>query len=270
MSIKDRGYYLPIIHATEFFEEKVNSANKPLLIRGTEEQSGEKLDVVVKLSGAERMNYTAAKLKEVLALFIAMEWEIPCVKPVIVNITPQFVETLRGHNTYQVASKSLGINFGSENIAGLRTLPGNEPLSNTQKKFALNIFAYDAFISNPDRTYNKPNMITDGKVIYILDHELGFSFTMDLIKNEEPWNLSEADNTTLRRHVLYKRIKGEDFPDDEILPKFDKLDQDFWSKAEQLIPDEWLSEQIVQIRDYLNSISAHKEKFVEQLNRVIA
>lgn len=270
MSIKKRGYYLPVVHAAEFFEEKENSANKPLLIRGTEERSGEKLDVVVKLKGAKRMSYAAANLKEFLALFIAMEWEIPCVKPVVVNITPQFVETLRGQNAYQVASNSLGINFGSINIDGLRTLPGNEPLNATQKKFALNIFAYDAFISNPDRTYNKPNMITEGKVIYILDHELGFSFTMDLIKNKEPWNLLDQDNTLLRKHVLYKRIKGESFPDDEILPKFNKLDEDFWNKAEQLIPNVWLSEQFGQIRDYLNSISVHKDEFVEQLKRVIA
>lgn len=270
MSIKDRGYYLPVVHATDFFEMKENSANKPLLVRGTEEQSGEKLDIVVKLKGAERMSYAAANLKEVLALFIAMEWDIPCIQPVAVNITQPFVETLRGQSAYQVASNSLGLNFGSINIDGLRTLPGNEPLSDTQEKNALHIFAFDAFTSNPDRTYNKPNMITDGKTICILDHELAFAFTMDIVKNIEPWNLSDADNTLLRKHVLHKRIKGKNFPDDEILPKFDKLDDQFWDQAENLIPDEWLSEQFEQIRDYLNSISAHKEEFVEQLKRVVA
>ncbi|TVR19684.1 MAG: hypothetical protein EA391_00240, partial [Balneolaceae bacterium] len=79
MSIKDPEYYLPAIHATQFFEEKQHGANKPLLIRGIEEQSGERRDVVVKLKGAERMSYPAANMKEVLALFIAIELSIPCV-----------------------------------------------------------------------------------------------------------------------------------------------------------------------------------------------
>ncbi|MBK8521463.1 MAG: hypothetical protein IPL54_11560 [Chitinophagaceae bacterium] len=50
--------------------------------------------------------------RELIAAFIAMELELHVAEPVLVNVTPEFVETLIGKDGYKFASNSIGLNFG--------------------------------------------------------------------------------------------------------------------------------------------------------------
>lgn len=268
-SIRDQTYRLPVIHAQNAFKLYDTGTNKPLVIRGIEEYSRQKMDAVVKFRAAERMS-EQANMREVLAAFIAMEWDISVVEPAIIQITLEFVNTLRGISIYEIASRSLGLNVGSLLEKGKRDLAILEPLSKEQKEHAIRIFCFDAFIMNTDRTIQKPNMITDGEVITIFDHEIAFSFILDLLKNPEPWKFRQNDINFLESHCLYRKIKGDNFPVAFLEENIDKLDGDFWDRAEQLIPNEWLSEQFDEIRDYLNTILDHKDQFINELRRVLA
>jgi hypothetical protein len=81
-SIRDPKYRLPVIEPLQKHKIFANSANKPVLIRGIDTCTGEKNDYVVKLTRAERMSESAA-MREVLAAFIAMEFDLPVALPLL-------------------------------------------------------------------------------------------------------------------------------------------------------------------------------------------
>ncbi len=121
---------------------------------GIDKHSHEKGDFVVKFRNAERMSPDAS-MRELIASFIAMQMDIPVVEPVIIEITPAFVDLLKGNDSWAVANRSLGYNFGSRYIREHTTLLLKKGLNNHQLPLAQDIFAFDMFIQNPDRTKNK-------------------------------------------------------------------------------------------------------------------
>ena len=124
------GYTVPIIEALSPLELFDTGANKPLLIRGVD-NDGNKGDYVVKCRGAERMSPEAC-MRELLATFIAGQMNIPVVNPVIVNISQGFLNLLEGNVIWNYASKSLGYNFGSEYIKKFITIVPGQTLNDRQ------------------------------------------------------------------------------------------------------------------------------------------
>lgn len=207
--ITDAGYVFPLIEALSPHEIFETGANRPLLITGVN-TDGEKGDYVVKFRGAARMSNEAC-MRETLSLFVAAELDIKAVSPVVVNISSEFVELLLGNDAWQPASQSLGYNFGSEYIKGLKTLLPTEDLNQNQLPHGQAIFAFDVLVLNSDRTNSKPNMLTDGHDIAIFDHELAFGFIFDLFKNPEPRLIKEADMVWINQHCLLQKIKDQSF-----------------------------------------------------------
>lgn len=268
-SIKNQDYELPKVHAQLYSRTFNTGTNTPVLLRGYDEVSEQDLDVIVKFFAARRMSKEAS-VRELVAAFIAMEWNISVVEPAIVNITSEFVKTMRGQNVYQTASKSLGLNVGSLYIDDYRQIVINDNLSEAQKKHAKRIFCFDAFIMNTDRTFEKPNMITDGKNITIFDHEASFSFLKIIGGYDEPWDFDMQDQRVLENHVLYHKLKNSSIPKDYLSEKIDLLDDVFWNKVKTLVPNEWKTDQIAQIEDHVNSLIDHKSEFITELERVLA
>lgn len=262
------NFILPVIEALSPHEVFETGANKPLLITGVD-YKGTKGDYVVKFRAAERLS-NEAFMRELLAAFIAAEMEIKVVSPVIVNVSQNFVDMLVGNSTWQYASKSLGFNYGSEYIKGYLTIPISQDLNNHQLVYAQTIFAFDILIQNSDRTTNKPNMITNGNEIVIFDHELAFGFVFDLFENPNPWKIREVDHEWINRHCFLSKIKGKFFDFDEFSNRFNNLDEQFWNKAWNSVPDEWKNQQFEKIEKHISSIRAHKDDFILELKKLMA
>lgn len=210
LKITDPNFILPIVEALSPHEVFSTGANKPLLLTGVNEE-GIKGAYVIKFKGAERM-YPEANMRELLALFIAAEMSILSVQPVLIHISHDFVDLLvgnLGNPIEEIASKSTGINFGSVYIKGYNTISITEELNERQLKYAQDLFAFDVFIQNPDRTFKKPNMMTDGAEIIIYDHELAFSFVLDIFQNKQPWVIRERDLEWIKGHCILPKIKGK-------------------------------------------------------------
>lgn len=269
MKITDVDYKLPEVYAQWFHENFLTSANKPLLITGVNKESGEKQDYVVKLKAAERMS-NEASMRELLACFISMEFELPVIQPAIVEITPEFVETLQGNDSWLPASKSLGYNFGSINLTDYKTLIINQPLNNHQLLHAQNAFVFDMFIQNSDRTVNKPNVLTNGNDLVILDHEIAFGFIFAPFFTSKIWEMQDESKDWIRNHCLLPLIKGKEYNYDNFSEKMDNLNDAFWAKAAQLIPQEWLTEQFDAIKNTLTDITKEKKKFILELKKIMS
>lgn len=273
-SIKDPDYKLPIIDPLRKHRSFSNSANKPLLITGVEMQTGVKGDYVVKLTRAKRMSESAA-VRELIAAFIAMELELPVALPALISISANSISLLEGEE-YDIAKQSLGFNFGTRYVDNFQTLVVNQTLPEVLLDSAWEIFVFDVLIQNADRSHEapkKPNILTNGKELLIFDHELAFGFVFDLSfnRNKEPWIIRDLDKLWIEKHCLFRSLKGTVFDEQNLLHKFVRLDNEFWSKSWEMIPDSWKNkEQFEIIQSFISQIVSNKSTFIRNLQLLLA
>jgi hypothetical protein len=199
--------------------------------------------------------------------------ELQVVEPAVIEINQDFVNSQLGKDYYLKVSRSLGYNIGSKYIDKYIILDNYISLNPYQEIAAQNIFAFDLLIQNNDRTYEKPNMITDGNNLTILDHELAFGFHLVLphFRNNEPWRFTDADMVWVNKHCLLKRLKGKDYDLDSFSEKMNNLNNDFWIKVETLIPGEWFDKEIFDtIKTHVNSIVKHKIEFITNIKMLLS
>ncbi len=73
-------------------------------------------------------------------------------------------------------AKSVGLNFGTKYLTGYRTWPRGQTIPHSLHAAALDLFAFDALIQNPDRGADRPNLLTGNDRILAIDHDSAFSF----------------------------------------------------------------------------------------------
>ncbi|MEH6306189.1 HipA family kinase [Olivibacter sp. CPCC 100613] len=272
MSIKIPDFKLDYVFAIEGHEELGNSANKPVIVTAINKETGVRSDYVVKLNASERM-HVEARMLEILGAFIAIELKIPVVVPAVIEIGQDFCATLIGKTYFQKAGESLGYNVGSEYRSALSILANNIPLTESQEKIAQHIFAFDLLIENVDRNNDKPNMLTDGHTLIVLDHELGFGFmrVLPFLRNQKPWELGEAELQWITKHCLYNRLKGKVSELDSFCEKLVTLDAEFWDRAKSLIPPEWIVDDLFNgIKKHIEAMIINRDEFKKNVKHLLA
>lgn len=274
-SIKDPKYKLPIIEPLQSHKVFLNSANKPLLIRGVDIDTHIKNDYVVKLMAAERMS-GAASMRELLAAFIALELELPVALPAVMRISQEFLNHRpSGQESHQILLRSIGDNFATVYVENFLVPAVHQNLPNTLLDLAADIFAFDVLVQNADRSHEppkKPNVLTNGRDFLIFDHEVAFGFVFELSfsRNNEPWIIRQSDEIWIRKHCFFAALNGHIFDQQNLLHKFARLDSHFWNMAWELMPDTWRdAEQFEMIKSHVNQIVGRKEIFVRNLQTLL-
>jgi hypothetical protein len=269
-NISDPNYFLPIIIPTRYSATFSTGANRPMLIEGVCTKTYEKTEYVVKYKNAERMNEDACA-RELIASYIANEIGLTIAEPVIININREFTDTLIGVDGYSLAVKSLGKNFGCKYIPGGITFLLNQCLSPKQLSLAESIFAFDVFIANPDRTSLKPNMMSVGDDILVYDHELAFSFVLDIFGRKNPWIVSDKDLFWIKNHYFFPTLKNNFNDFERFTRELSRIDENFWNKVSVLVPEEWnTTNQLKKIQDNLDDLILHRDEFLKELIRVMS
>jgi hypothetical protein len=168
-------------HAIIFNHTFESGANKPVLCRAVN-QNGIKEDIVIKLLHGERMSNDAFQ-KESIASRLATGLQLKTPEPYIAIISDEFVESQLGQLHYDTLRLSKGKNYSTKYIQGLEIIGEFDKLNKKQINDALKIFVFDLLIQNPDRTikHGKPNLFTTGTDLWVLDHEIAFSFLVPII-----------------------------------------------------------------------------------------
>jgi hypothetical protein len=132
-------------------------------------------------------------------------------------------------------------------------------------------------IQNPDRNREKPNAFESGSGYSVFDHEKAFPYaTPEMVLGlREPWEFS-AFRGALEGHIFYKPLKRN--PTIEFGPFFEnlaELDAKYLAQIENVMPDEWTSEQSVRlelehIREYLLVAAKNTPKFESATRRALA
>jgi hypothetical protein len=87
---------------------------------------------------------------------------------------------------------------------------------------AADIFAFDLIIQNPDRRKDKPNLLRKGDELFIIDHEMAFSFLYALTPDEYPW-LGKGMNY-VKEHIFYSGLKGRALSWDRLQGALEAID----------------------------------------------
>jgi hypothetical protein len=247
--ITDYDYSLPIIEA--LIADKTE--NNQFLIRGINQETQIRWDYIV--------NNNQAYGRELLASFMAYELDINVPSPVLINVSAELSKTLPNDIS--------GLQFGTEYKVGYYGIIRNQALSEFQRLQINQIFPFDIFIGNVGRRMENPNLLTDGNNIIIFNHQTAFDFLNDGYKNKTPWEFRPQDKYWIKSHIFFPYLKNK-FPDFSILVnKLTRLDDNFWNKAFSLIPDEWKTDELNEIKIHSQAIIANKDSFLQSLKNVL-
>ncbi len=256
-----------VYYPTNYIKTLGTGTNKPILVHAMD-KDGNRDEMVVKLLESERMD-RHANLRELVATLIAQKLKINIPEAAQISINNDFVQTLFGQYEHGRVQKSIGLNFGCKYLEDLQQMSVYDDLKKTQTKDALKIFYFDMMIQNADRTIvgGKPNLFYKNDQLWILDHELAFTFLFPIIgrASTEPWIINESDKNMVENHILYSKLKNNisDFSslEDILVP----LTSEFWRETESDIPIEWMSEDFAKIKDHINSINDNSHSFLKQI-----
>jgi len=270
--LTDSDYRLPIIEALRPAERLFEGTTAPMGIWGSDRETGERGEFVVKLQRAERMSPRSCSF-ELLGAWMAREVDLFAPEPVVVNLTKEFVEqTLRGKDGYKAAYQSIGLNYGSVYEEGFTAVPSD--LLNPDEKLSEQIkmlYAFDLFIANTDRGHKKPNVASDGEQLFVYDHELAYSFIhiLPFMRNKTPWIFDDTDTEIYRGHHFFKTLRYSDINFTKQVEKLTGFDDKFWDKAFSHIPEQWKSEALADIREHLSQILENKGAFAQTLTKTL-
>lgn len=189
---------LPVIRAVKFHKEIRRGSSLPLLIGGDDGNT-----YVVKLNGAgdgvlsNVVEWVASKLGELA--------QIPILQPVFVTIDANFAEQADDPETGELLERSVGVNLGTPYLPDAVTYSARYARS-IDEVLQQQIFLFDLFLLNIDRTEANPNMVVHDGALWCLD----YSSAMEI--------RSAINGESYREYILLKHLKRHPFYREHLLP----------------------------------------------------
>jgi hypothetical protein len=252
--------------ATYFLRVMTAGRTFPILC-GCADVSGNSIgEFVVKLLGQPAKG-SRGVLYEFVASRLAEHFGILVPEPAAVGITREFSRLLADSQPHLAAAlqTSVGLNFGSRIMNGMSTWFPGRMIPDAMLGDATKIFAFDAFIQNPDRLVERPNLFTRSDDLFVFDHESSFSFLFTVGGRSSPWNLERE--AYLRNHVFYSKLRSKRLDLSEFKCRLEALTETELDKIRSEVPVEWMHGDFERIGEHLGQVRAHVEEFVEQVKR---
>jgi hypothetical protein len=224
-------------------------------------------DYVVKLRGAVE---ESGLLKELMAARLAQHFGLPSPEPALISIERELVELIAATEPSHVARmrSSIGLNFGTKVLTGGSIWPVDKSIPDGMWQAAVDIFAFDALVQNPDRRYSpNPNLLTRGDTIFVFDHETAFSFLLALVPSARPWKLE--DQRYLTDHVFYRKLKSKPIDLKRFMLSLSGLSDGVLDGFVADVPAEWNNDNVHRIEHHLRSVREHAAEFTEEVQRFL-
>jgi hypothetical protein len=265
-AIHSRQVMIPRLIAAQFHRFIKTGRTSPALC-GCEDKTGKRVDdFVIKLRG-EMDHGQNGLLCELIASRLAAHFGLKSPDPALVAIDADFAELVAAAEP-QAASRmrnSIGLNFGSRLLTDASEWPVDKSIPDTMRQAAVDIFAFDALIQNPDRRFNNQNLLTRGDDIFVFDHEIAFSFLLDVLPSKTPWLLEGQQYLT--DHVFYRQLRSKPIDVDRFTLALSNLAGPALDRILAEVPAEWNNERVTMIKRHLRTVSKHGPEFTEQIRR---
>jgi len=241
---------------------------KPCVFICEDDQGKRVGEYVVKLrSNIEKG--TAGLLREVVASLLAKHIGLVVPDPAIVKIEDALVGAIIDQYVAESVRKSIGLNFGSKFISGgFVTWPCGKSVPISIKQNAVDTFVFDMLIQNPDRRISKPNLLWKDDQLYLIDHEMGFSFLLDIFLPQESWRI--ANLNFINEHVFFNDLRHSNNLD---FSRYERalrsVTNEIWNDFVEQIPQEWINGNLEKIKNHIYQVRDNLTTFLDEVRRVL-
>lgn len=153
-----------------------------------EDQAGEMIEVVIKLSARCDLGATSLAI-EVLSACLAADLGLPVPQPFLVEMDPDWLDAIADPPWAEAARLGSPLAFALKRVpCGFSAWATGTTLIGDMVRTAAAVFLFDAVSDNPDRRDGNPNCLIRGDELRIIDHEFSFSPVI-LLGWHSPWQL---------------------------------------------------------------------------------
>jgi hypothetical protein len=222
---------------------------------------------VVKLKSSVEGKETGLAF-ELIASELAHLLGLPTPEPAIIEITPALGAIMDDSEFVLRIGANAGLNFGSKFMAGgfMKWAVGMGIPTNLVQ-LAIEIFAFDAMIQNPDRRAEKPNVLWKDEELYMIDHEMSFSFVYDIFPSPTPWKI--AGLNFLKNHLFYHGLQQKTVNLDRFAGVLEALSDDNLGAVLSNIPREWDNDKIPRVAEHIKEVVNHSNEFIDEIRRFL-
>jgi hypothetical protein len=259
--------------ATQFIKVMSSGRNRPLLL-GCEDDGGGKFEVVVKLRGRELTE--KGQSAELIAAQLGDDLGLRVPQAAVVKVPVGFEAVISDCELVKLVEGSSGLNFGSVHVgSGFTTWPPERSPHGAQRDQAVDVFAFDALVQNPDRRAFPPNLWVRSERIGILDHEQAFSFLGLAILGgaPKPWVAANQSNAFrfLEQHIFYRSLRGGRLNLGPFQEKVGALTHEGIQRFVDAVPAEWRNQSDFcdRIADYLREARQQSENLVNFIKHIL-
>lgn len=210
-----------------------------------ETNDGVEHEIYLKFSNRPQLGVEGLS-NEVVAACLAADLSLPITEPLLVTLTPEWIASIPA--VHAVAKEALrtsaATGFGSVAAGdGWGQWKREDKITQERAQTALEIFAFDAFISNVDRKFahGKPNCLVKQDEFRIIDHEMAFRLKALLFVKVEPWKPLYLEGWADKDdHIFGAKLKGRPNLDFErIKSKWSSLTDARILSYKASLPQDW-------------------------------
>jgi len=243
-----------------------SGATSPALCSCEDEFDNVAGDYILKLRGFIQQT---GSLRELLGNKLATHFDLPVPEPALITLEQTLADLIASSDRSKagIIKGSVGLNFGSKEAIGYNTWPVDKSISDSIWETAVNIFAFDALVQNPDRSYHNPNLLVSGDNLLIFDHEKAYSFLLDVLPSPSPWLMNRQQY--LSNHVFYRQLKSQTIDLTGFTSLLTGLSDAAIGDIFAEVPTEWNNEDAQKIAQHLGTMRDHAEEFAEEVRRFL-
>jgi hypothetical protein len=224
---------------------------------------------VVKFRGAGQG--PKALIAELIVGLLAQQLGLPVPDPALIEIAPTFGRAEPDPEIQEILSGSHGINVGARYLDGAFNFDSFAAREIIDARFASDLVWFDAYTTNPDRTYRNPNILIWQRRPWLIDHGAA-------IYAHHSWSTVDRERTRtpfplIRDHVLLTRADGIEGADRRLAGRITGglLDEVLAAVPDALLLDPLIAEEFAsadqargRYREYLTERLKEPRLFLEE------
>ena len=227
------------------FDGNVSTGKTRPIRLSCEKTDGTEIEVVAKLS-ARCMRGVGTLVIEALTAMLAIDLGLPIPKPVLIQLSPEFIGSISNNSVKQDAGNSVKVAFGSSHLPpGFTQWPRDKTVPKRVHQTAAEIFAFDGLVENADRGKGplSTNCMVRGEEVAIIDHDEAFPDTRGLLLHKPPWETGSMQYLKEQPpHIFATKLKNAEFDLSGLADNWKGLTDQRLNDYLSALPPEWNSE----------------------------
>ena len=254
--------------AYEIVRQAASGRTKPVLMR-CEADGDRSIEVFCKLSaGCDEGVLNLAR--EVVAACLAADLQLPVPEPFLVELPPELASVAAGADMAARLRAGSPVGFGSSRAENqFSAWTAGHRVTEAMLPHALGAFVFDAVIDNADRRLSNPNCLVAGDRIRLIDHELAFLSTANILNWQAPWRPDGLQ--WMNDHIFLPGLRGRSLDFGPLRELWCAIPDWRFQEYRNAIPPEW-DAALASVDEALERIRNARDNFdgiVSEMKRVL-